>query len=151
MDFVGAICATESNLLDGKRESAAGITKKALELHCDGMIITQEGGGHADVDLIFTNDALTDAGIRTVVIANEIAGPDGILPPLVSFSSKVDATISTGNNDQVIELDAMDKSIGGDAISNGAHNATDGFKTPLGIMYTATNQLGVSNMTTKAY
>ena len=151
MDFVGAICATESNLLDGKRESAASITQKALELHCDGMIITQEGGGHADVDLIFTNDALTDAGIRTVVIANEIAGPDGILPPLVSFSSKVDATISTGNNDQVIELDAMDKSIGGDAISNGAHNATDSFKTPLGIMYTATNQLGVSNMTTKSY
>ena len=148
---MGAICATESNLLDGKRESAASITQKALELHCDGMIITQEGGGHADVDLIFTNDALTDAGIRTVVIANEIAGPDGILPPLVSFSSKVDATISTGNNDQVIELDAMDKSIGGDAISNGAHNATDSFKTPLGIMYTATNQLGVSNMTTKAY
>ncbi len=148
--FVGAFTATESSLLDGKRDNAMSIAKAASDMGCQGVIITQEGGGHADVDLIFTGDACTEKGIKTVIIANEIAGPDGSLPPLVSFSDKSDAIVTTGNNDQIIKVDPMEKAIGGDVISGGAHGALDGFSTALGIMYTSTNQLGVSKMTTKA-
>lgn len=148
LNFAGVIVSTESSSLDGKRENARQIAYIAKELGLNGILVTQEGGGHADVDLMFTYDACRDAGIHVVLLANEIAGPEGALPPLVSFSSNVNAIVSTGNNDEVIHLNAVDRAIGGDRILNGSFEATGELDTTLGIMYTATNQLGVSNMRT---
>lgn len=147
IDFVGVIVSTEQSLLEGKKSNAEIIARLAKENNLDGVILTQEGGGHADVDLMLTAEECEKNGIKVVMLVNEIAGPEGALPPLVSWTSKADAVVSTGNNDEIITLPAMDEAIGGDTITGG-RSATGEIVTSLGIVYTATNQLGVGRMTT---
>ena len=149
LHFVGAIVSTESNLLEGKRENARRIAQLAKEAGMEGILITQEGGGHADVDLMLTVDACEAAGIPTVMLTNEIAGPEGTLPPLTAVSQRADAVVTTGNNAELTHLPAMDRALGGTSVCAGAHEATEAFETSLGILYTATNQLGASRMTSK--
>lgn len=147
--FAGVIISTESSSLDEKRDNAKRIAALAKEQRMDGIIVSQEGGGHADVDLMLTCEACEAAGVRVVLLANEIAGPEGALPPLVSFSPKADAIVTTGNNDELVNLPAMKNALGGDMLFN--KPAEDSFETPLGILYTATNQFGVSRMTTRQF
>ncbi len=90
-------------------------------------------------------------GIKAVIQTNEIAGPLGDLPPLVSYSNMADAVVSNGNNDEIICLDKMERVIGGNSILNGKFVAEDSFETNIGIMYTSTNQLGINNMTSFVY
>ena len=149
LNFAGVIVSTESSALNDKRENAQRIAEIAKEKGMDGIVITQEGGGHADVDLMLACDACESAGIRVVLIANEIAGPEGNLPPLVSMSSKADAIITTGNNDEILHFPETASSLGGTVM--GTRDASEEFDSPLSILYTATNQLGVSKMTTKQF
>ena len=139
--------STESSRLEGKRENARCIAELAKERRIDGLLITQEGGGHADVDLMLTAEACEERGIRTVVLSNEIAGEEGNLPSLTAFSDKEDAIVSTGNNDEVIHLPAVKTAVGGETILDGAIAAAAEFNTSLGIIYAASNQLGASRMT----
>jgi len=149
LNFAGVIVSTESSGLNEKRENAQGIAEIAKEKGMDGIVITQEGGGHADVDLMLACEACESAGIKVVLMANEIAGPEGNLPPLVSLSPKADAIITTGNNDEIIHFPETASSLGG--TSMGTRRASEEFDSPLSILYTATNQLGVSRMTTKQF
>ncbi len=150
-NFSGVIVSTESSKLDDKQNNAKKIADIALKLKCDGVVITQEGGGHADVDLMLAVEECEKLGIKAVIQTNEIAGPLGDLPPLVSYSNMADAVVSNGNNDEIICLDKMERVIGGNSILNGKFVAEDSFETNIGIMYTSTNQLGINNMTSFVY
>lgn len=86
LSFGGVIVSTESSSLEGKKENARLIARLARELKLDGILVTQEGGGHADVDLMMTLDECEKSGVKTVILTNEIAGPQGDMPPLVSYS-----------------------------------------------------------------
>lgn len=151
LDFVGVFISTESSKLDEKKNNAFQIAKLASKHNLDGIIISQEGGGHADVDLMLSLEECEKLGIKGVIVTNEIAGEQGDLPPLVSYSNMADAIISNGNNDCIITLDKVDKVIGGNEILNGKFIASDSFITSLGIVYTSTNQLGMNKMTTFNY
>lgn len=148
--FSGVIISTEQSLLEGKQQNADIIAKIAMEQQWKGIILTQEGGGHADVDLMLTAEACEDAGIKVVMLINEIAGPKGALPPLVSWSDKADAIVTTGNNDEIIILPSVEEVIGGDKIA-GDRFAEEQLITSLGIIYASTNQLGATKMTTTEY
>ena len=151
LSFGGVIISTESNLNDSKKNNARIIADIAKQNKFDGIIVTQEGGGHADVDLMMTLDACVENGIAVVLQTNEIAGPGGDLPPLVCYSKHADAIVTNGNNDEIIDLEAADTVIGGESILNGKFNPYEAFSTNLGIMYTSTNQLGANYMTTLEY
>ncbi len=148
VNFIGVIVATESSSLEGKKENASIITEIAKSKGIEGVIVTQEGGGHADVDLMMTLDECVKEGIKVVLLTNEISGVNGDLPPLVSGSPNANAIVTNGNNDSIITTDEVKKAIGGTSILNGKFNATSSFDTSLGIIYTATNQLGANKMTT---
>ena len=143
-----AIISTEGSLLEEKKENAKAIAELALKFKWGGVIITQEGGGHADVDLMMTTEACQKQGINVVIQTNEIAGARGELPPLVSTSDMADAIITNGNNDEVIMLGSVENVIGGSYILGGKYTANEAFETSLGIIYTATNQLGINKLTT---
>ncbi|XCP84809.1 glycine/sarcosine/betaine reductase component B subunit [Roseburia hominis] len=149
--FQGVIISTESSSLEQKQENAKKIAEIAKELCMDGILVTQEGGGHADVDLMTTCDACEEKGIKTVLLSNEIAGTKGELPPLVANSNRADAVVSTGNNDEVIRLPKAETVIGYPAFIQQTKDAHNELTTPLGIMYTSTNQLGATAMTTEVY
>lgn len=151
LNFKCVIVSTEGSLLEDKKFSCQQIAKIAAEQKLDGLIVTQEGGGHADVDLMMTVDECKKVGVETVIQTNEIAGVDGSLPSLVASSEHADAIVTNGNNDEVVLLDKMDFSIGGDTILAGKYEAIQAFETSLGILYTSTNQLGANSMKTKTY
>lgn len=148
--FGGVILSTESSSLEKKKENAQWIAQIAQEKGFDGIIITQEGGGHADVDLMTSCEACEERGIKTVLIANELGGPLGDLPALVDFCDKADAMVSTGNNDEIVQLPAMESVLGTPPLVQNK-NACGQLELALGMLYTATCQLGVNKMKTQLY
>ncbi|HWQ42476.1 MAG TPA: glycine/sarcosine/betaine reductase component B subunit [Desulfosporosinus sp.] len=149
--FAGVIVTNENSTLADKSRSAIYVAKLAKIIEANGVIITQEGGGHSDTDLMMVCKECEKIGIKTVMIANEIAGPEGKLPSLVDTVPEAVAIVSTGNNDESIVLAAVKRVLGGNAIFGRTESASDAFKTTLGIMYCATNQLGMSKLTTQQF
>jgi glycine reductase complex component B subunit alpha and beta len=149
--FLGVIIANEHSTLGEKERSAKFAAKLAKQLGARGAIITQEGGGHADTDLMLNCRECEKLGIKTVIIANEIAGPNGDLPSLVDSVPEADAAITTGNNDEQVSLPAMEQVIGGNSVAGIAGPAEAAFTTALGRLYTATNQLGPYCLSVRGY
>lgn len=114
------------------------------------MIMTQEGGGHADTDLMLCTAACHRHRLKSVMLINELAGADGRQPALVDTSPYATDVISTGNNDQIIHLSAMTQVYGGSSLLR-VSDAAAAFSTALGRMYTSTSQLGAYNLQASAY
>ncbi len=148
--FLGVIIANEHSTLREKERSAKFAAKLAKQLGADGAIITQEGGGHADTDLMFNCRECDNLGIKTVIIANEIAGVAGNLPSLVDTIPDANAAVTSGNNDEQIVASPMEIVLGGDNIAGVNGLALQSFSTTLGRIYTATNQFGAYNLTIKS-
>ncbi|HHW44090.1 MAG TPA: glycine reductase [Desulfotomaculum sp.] len=149
--FAGVIIANEHSTLMEKNRSAVFAAKLAQQVGAQGAIITQEGGGHADTDLMLTCRECEKLGIKTVIIANEIAGKDGTLPSLVDTTPEADAVVTTGNNDEMVSLPPVNRVIGGSEIAGIEGAPESGFVTALGRIYTATNQLGATRLTVREY
>ena len=143
--FIGVVIANELNTLREKIRSAEFAVKLAKQAGAQGIILTQEGGGHADTDLMLCAKAAAKQGMKCVMLINELAGPGGDQPSLVDATPEAKYVISTGNNDQVLELPAMDRLLGGKTLCD-IPDPAGSFMTSLGRMYTATNQLGVYDL-----
>lgn len=150
LNFVGVIIANEHSTLADKSRSADFAVKLAQHLGAQGVVMTQEGGGHADSDLMLCTAACQRQGLKSVMLINELAGADGRQPSLVDTSPHATAVISTGNNDQVIQLPAMTQVYGGSSLLR-VPDAAAAFTTALGRMYTSTNQLGAYSLQATAY
>ena len=140
-NFAGVIVANENSTLADKKRSADFAVKLAQQLGAQGVVLTQEGGGHADTDLMLAAKACKERGITNVMLINELAGANGDQPSLVDTAPEAVAVVSTGNNDQVISLPAVELLCGGTGLTN-VSDASAAFSTALGRMYTATCQLG---------
>lgn len=152
LDFRGVVIAPEPTTLDEiKRTSmiSAGLFKNVLAV--DGVIITKEGGGHTDVDLMRNCDECEKVGIKTVLIDNEWLGPDGTEKlSLLDMSVNADAMISVGNVDEVIELSPMDNIIGGKSISDIPGDLKGQAKIPIRSIPEAISQIGLTFLTTES-
>ncbi|UOF89004.1 glycine/sarcosine/betaine reductase component B subunit [Fodinisporobacter ferrooxydans] len=147
LHFVGIVVTTEySNLID-KTRSATLVANMLGSLGADGAIVTKEGGGHADTDLMLVSEACNQHGIKTTLIVNESAGSNGDMPPLIDFHESADGIVTMGNNDAVIHLDTVSRVLGGDSLQGMAANPHDCLSLPLAKIYASTNPLGVSPMT----
>jgi sarcosine reductase len=148
--FVGVIVENEHSTLLDKERSAAMASKLAKDiLGADGVIITKEGGGHADTDLMLNCQRCEEAGVKTVLVVDEPAGPDGTAHPLSDASSdRADAFVSTGNSNEPMELPAVGRVIGGEALA-GIDVPPDGPLTvPVMMVPSATSQVGFTRLTT---
>ncbi len=78
-----------------------------------GVIISQEGFGNPDTDLIMNCKKIEQKGIKTVIITDEYAGRDGASQSLADADPPLaDAVVTGGNANEVIDLPPMDKVIG---------------------------------------
>lgn len=75
LNFVGMIITNENVYLADKERSSNWSAKLAKYLGCDGVIISQEGFGNPDTDLIMNTKKIEAEGIKTVIITDEYAGP----------------------------------------------------------------------------
>lgn len=153
IEFVGCIITNENvTLLDKKRSSSFAV-KLARLLGLDGLVISEEGFGNPDADLIMNCTKAEKAGIRTVLITDEFAGTDGASQSLADAAKEADAVVSAGNANEVIILPPMEKLIGfaeaADIIAGGSDHSlkADGsIEVELQAITGATSELGLTRL-----
>jgi glycine reductase complex component B subunit alpha and beta len=110
--FAGVILTNESAMLADKKRSAFYASNLARMVGADGAIITEEGGGNPETDLMLNCKHLEAKGIKTVLITDEYAGRDGASQGLADVTPEADAVITNGNGNEYVTLPKMDKIIG---------------------------------------
>ncbi|MBQ7151373.1 MAG: glycine/sarcosine/betaine reductase component B subunit [Synergistaceae bacterium] len=111
-NFVGCIVTNENVTLADKKRSSSYATKLAGMLGLDGLIITEEGFGNPDADLIMNCWKAEKLGIKTALLTDEYAGQDGASQSLADSCPEGDACVTAGNANEVITLPPMEKVIG---------------------------------------
>jgi len=111
-DFRGVILTNSPTRLAQKRSSADQSIELVSQLGVDGVIISKEGFGNPDADLMMLIEGLERAGISTVAITDEYAGPDGGSQSLADSVPEANALVSTGNANQRLVLPPMSCVIG---------------------------------------
>lgn len=158
-DFVGVIAAkTQHVSLPDKERVASHTAQLAHLLGVDGVVISHDTAGHAAINLMLTCQRCEEAGIRTVIVVNELCGPEGTDWGLVHVVPEAVAMVSTGNKDEFLDLPAMDRVLGGERIIDwqGYEDRVDvhpgeAFRTPLRRIYCAATQVGAGRLTAAAY
>ena len=129
LNFVGMIITNENVYLADKERSSNWSAKLAKYLGCYGVIISQEGFGNPDTDLIMNTKKIEAEGIKTVIITDEYAGRDGKSQSLADADPSADAVVTGGNANQVIVLPPMETVYGHlefvDTIAGGSANNID--------------------------
>ena len=157
-NFVGVIITNENVYLADKERSSNWTAKLAEYLGLDGAIVSQEGFGNPDTDLIMNCTKLEGKGIKTVIITDEYAGRDGASQSLADASPAADAVVTGGNANEVIVLPKMDKVIGTldfvDIIAggfDGSLNEDGSITVEIQAITGATNELGFNKMSATGY
>ncbi len=158
LNFVGVIITNENVYLADKERSSNWSAKLAEYLGLDGVIISQEGFGNPDTDLIMNCKKIEAKGIKTVIITDEYAGRDGASQSLADADKAADAVVTGGNANEIIVLPPMDKVIGTldyiDTIAGGFDGslAEDGSITvEIQAITGATNEMGFNKMSAKGF
>lgn len=156
LNYVCTILTNENVYLADKERSSNWSAKLAELLGVDGVIISQEGFGNPDTDLIMNCKKIEAKGIKTVIITDEYAGRDGSSQSLADADASADAVVTGGNANEVIELPAMDKVIGhvevADIIAGGFDGSLhkDGSITAeLQVITGATNEMGFNRLSAR--
>ena len=156
INFVGVIITNENVNLADKQRSSDWTAKLCELLGVDGAIVTQEGFGNPDTDLIMNTKKIELKGVKTTIVTDEYAGQDGKSQSLADADPLADAVVTGGNANQVIVLPKMDKVIGMldyvDIIA-GSHAGSlreDGtIEAEIQIITSATNEMGFNKLSAR--
>lgn len=158
LNFVGVIITNENVYLADKERSSNWSAKLAEFLGVDGVVISQEGFGNPDTDLIMNCKKIEAKGIKTVIVTDEYAGRDGASQSLADADPSANAVVTGGNANEVIELPPMDKIIGYLEPVNtiaggfdGSLKADGSIVVELQAITGATNELGFNKLTARGF
>ncbi|WP_352417963.1 glycine/sarcosine/betaine reductase component B subunit [Proteiniborus sp.] len=158
LNFVGVIITNENVYLADKERSSNWAAKLAEYLGVDGVVISQEGFGNPDTDLIMNCKKIEKKGVKTVIVTDEYAGRDGASQSLADADPLADAVVTGGNANEVIELPALDKVIGYLEPVNTIAGGFDGslekdgsIVVELQAITGATNELGFNKLTARGF
>ncbi|MCI9057366.1 MAG: beta-aspartyl-peptidase, partial [Oscillospiraceae bacterium] len=112
LNYVCNIITNENVYLADKQRSSDWTAKLCRLLDLDGALVSQEGFGNPDTDLIMNCKKIELQGVKTVIITDEYAGQDGKSQSLADADPLADAVVTGGNANEVIVLPKMDKVIG---------------------------------------
>jgi glycine reductase len=111
-NLVGVVVTNQPVRLAAKESSAAAAVKLVAGLKAQGAIVSKEGFGNPDADLMMILRGLEQQGVKAVGITDEFAGADGGSQSLADSTPEADAIISTGNANEVLLLPPMETVIG---------------------------------------
>ncbi|OPJ55778.1 glycine/sarcosine/betaine reductase component B subunit [Alkalithermobacter paradoxus] len=158
INFVGVIITNENVYLADKERSSNMTAKLAKYLGLDAVIISQEGFGNPDTDLIMNCKKIEMEEIKTVIVTDEYAGRDGASQSLADADIRANAVVTGGNANEVIVLPKMDKVIGHtdyvDTIAGGFAGSLreDGsIEVEIQAITGATNETGFGYLTARTY
>lgn len=159
INFIGIVLQPELTTMDGKLIATDYTAKICKQLGADGVIISEEGYGNPDSDLVMICERLEKSGVKTVLITDECSGWDGTSQPLTDAKAEAVAVVSTGNVSHVVELEKADEILGDPhALANiaggwdGAYDEKTGtMKCELNAIIGATSEIGTHNATVQLY
>jgi len=111
-NFLGCVITNENVFLADKERSSNFTAKLVEYLGADAVIISEEGFGNPDADLVMNCNKIESKGIKTVLVTDEYAGRDGSSQSLADSTPKGDAVVTAGNANELVHLPAMKKVIG---------------------------------------
>ena len=156
INYVCNIITNENVYLADKQRSSDWAAKLAKLLDLDAVIVSEEGFGNPDADLIMNCVKNEKQGIKTVLITDEYAGQDGKSQSLADVSPLATAVVTGGNANMVIKLPPMDKVIGTldyvDIVAGGHAGSLqpDGsIDAELQIITGATNEMGFNRLSAR--
>ena len=158
INFLGVIITNENVYLADKERSSNWTAKFTKYLGLDAAIVSQEGFGNPDTDLIMNCKKIETEGVKTVIVTDEYAGQNGASQSLADADPKADAVVTGGNANQLIILPKLDKVIGHidvvNVIAGGNHDSLkeDGtIEVEIQAITGATNETGFGYLTAKTY
>lgn len=159
-NFVGVIITNENVYLADKERSSNWTAKMAEYLGLDGVLISEEGFGNPDTDLMMNCKKISAKGVKTVILTDEYAGRDGASQSLADADASADACVTGGNANMTIVLPKLDKVIGHvtkdviDVIAGGFDGSLreDGsIEVEIQAITGATSEVGFNKMTAHTY
>jgi len=158
LNFIGVVVTNLNVTLADKERSSDYASKLAKLIGAEGAIITEEGFGNPDTDLMMLCKKIEEYGIKTVLITDEYAGRDGSSQSLADAVPQADAVVSVGNANEMITLPPMKRVIGdlkpAEVIAGGFAGclAADGaLNIEIQAIMGATCQLGFGKLTARGY
>ena len=100
INFLGVIITNENVYLADKERSSNWTAKFTKYLGLDAAIVSQEGFGNPDTDLIMNCKKIETEGVKTVIVTDEYAGQNGASQSLADADPKADAVVTGGNANQ---------------------------------------------------
>ena len=153
INFVGVILTNENVTLADKQRSSSYAINLAKMLGVEAAVISEEGFGNPDADLVLNCVKAEKAGIKTVLVTDEYAGANGASQSLADSCPEGTAVVTGGNANATIILPPMDKVIGEDAQADIIAGGFFGSKRPDGSLEVeiqailgATNELGFNRL-----
>lgn len=157
-NFLGVIITNENVYLADKERHSNMTAKLAEFMGVDGVIISEEGFGNPDTDLIMNCKKITAKGIKTVILTDEYAGRDGASQSLADSDPSGDACVTGGNANMTIVLPKLDRIIGHidvvDVIAggfDGSLRADGSIEVEIQAITGATSEVGFNKMTARTY
>lgn len=158
INFAGVILTPEHTTMDGKILACDYTAKICKMLGVDGVIVSEEGYGNPDSDLLMICKRLEDSGIKTVLITDECTGWDGKSQPLVDTAPEAVAVISGGNVSHLVTLPPAKKVLGNVAAISTLAGGWDGslkengkIVCELNAVIGSTSEIGFHYCTCKLY
>ncbi|MGE5698514.1 MAG: glycine/sarcosine/betaine reductase component B subunit [Deltaproteobacteria bacterium] len=155
-DFVGCVITNENVTLADKQRSSTLAAELIASFSPDGVIVSKEGFGNPDADLMMNCSKIEAHGIKTVLLTDEFAGQAGASQSLVDGHPKADAIVSTGNANEVVVLPPLEKVIGDDRVITELAGGSSKCRLPDGsiaielqAIIGSTNQLGFERISAR--
>lgn len=146
--FMGVIIANHSASYVAKERTAMLSAHLAASvLGAEGVIISKDGGGQADADLMLCCERCEEAGVKTLILATEGAGKDGTsIGALADFSARANAIVSTGIREEVVRLPRTGRVIGKTAMMSAQGEPEEEIELPLTQIVGALSFFGESKL-----
>lgn len=112
LNFTCVILTNENVFLADKERHSDMVGKLAEYLGLDGVIITEEGYGNPDTDLMMNCRKVEEKGVKVALITDEFPGKDGKSQSLADTTESATALASCGQGNMTLKFPAMDRIIG---------------------------------------
>ncbi|EEX48292.1 glycine/sarcosine/betaine reductase component B subunit [Jonquetella anthropi] len=112
LNFIGVVITNENVTLADKKRSSSYAVKLAKTLGADAVVISEEGFGNPDADLVLNCWKSEKAGMKTVLVTDEYAARDGGSQSLADTTPYGNACVTAGNANEPIILPKLDHVIG---------------------------------------
>lgn len=158
LNFIGVILTNENVFLMDKERHSDMTAKLCEYLGLQGVLLTEEGYGNPDTDLMMNCRKTTQHGVKVVLITDEFPGRDGKSYSLADVTKEADTMISCGNGNVVIHFPPMEKLIGAQDFIEmqiggwvGCKDEEGGFDAEIQIIIASTIANGFNKLCARGY